>query len=530
MNSNDSGSDVIGRQRPRILSVPPSLSSVGKEVVDLAELAGLTLDPWQAWVMDQAMAQRPDRVFNEITGLWERKWAAFEVGLVVSRQNGKGSILEARELAGLFLLGERLIIHSAHQFDTSKEAFGRILTLIEQTPEFDKEIFRVSRSHGEEGIELKNGQRLRFRTRTKGGGRGFTCDCLILDEAMILNSAQVGAIMPTLSARPNPQLWYTGSAGDKESTQLGRTRQRAINGIVQEDGRVIADPRLFYAEWSIDSCTDFCPPDCDEHDPHDSVESYAKANPGLGIRITVEHIESERRSMDPETFAMERLGVGDWPVEGDEWRVIPKDVWESRINELSEITSSVVLGVDTTPDRAFSCIAAAGTNEDDMYHMEVTTSSDGTKFDHRPGTQWVVPRIMQMINGSTRPVAIVIDKGSQASGFIDDLTTRIEDPGVKHKAKILSPMTREYAEACGAMYSSFIPRKGNDPDIVHIDQVPLNNAIAGADKRNLADMWAWDKRGSSVDISPLVACTLAVWGFKKMQHEAPPVAPWVYRR
>jgi hypothetical protein len=30
------------------------------------------------------------------------KWAAFEVGLDVSRQNGKGGILEARELAGLF--------------------------------------------------------------------------------------------------------------------------------------------------------------------------------------------------------------------------------------------------------------------------------------------------------------------------------------------------------------------------------------------------------------------------------------------
>jgi hypothetical protein len=36
-------------------------------------------------------------------------WAAFTVGLMVSRQNGKGSILEARELAGLFLLGERFL-------------------------------------------------------------------------------------------------------------------------------------------------------------------------------------------------------------------------------------------------------------------------------------------------------------------------------------------------------------------------------------------------------------------------------------
>ena len=32
-------------------------------------------------------------------------WSAFEVGVNVPRQNGKGGIIEARELAGLFLLG-----------------------------------------------------------------------------------------------------------------------------------------------------------------------------------------------------------------------------------------------------------------------------------------------------------------------------------------------------------------------------------------------------------------------------------------
>jgi len=58
---------------------------------------------------------------------------------------------------GLFLFGERLIIHSAHQFDTSKEAFNRILMLIENAPDLDKEVARVSRSHGEEGVELLRG-------------------------------------------------------------------------------------------------------------------------------------------------------------------------------------------------------------------------------------------------------------------------------------------------------------------------------------------------------------------------------------
>jgi phage terminase large subunit-like protein len=78
---------------------------------------GPDLDPWQEFVLAHALGERADG-----------KWAAFEVGVMVSRQNGKGAILEARELAGLFLLGERLIIHSAHQFDTSLEAFRRLLS------------------------------------------------------------------------------------------------------------------------------------------------------------------------------------------------------------------------------------------------------------------------------------------------------------------------------------------------------------------------------------------------------------------
>jgi hypothetical protein len=40
----------------------------------------------------------------------------------------------------------------------------------------------------------------------------------------------------------------------------------------------------------------------------------------------------------------------------------------------------------------------------------------------------------------------------------------------------------------------------------------LSVAVAGARKRTLVDAWAWSRKSSSVDISPLVACTLAFWG------------------
>ena len=263
-------SPLQGHQRPRVLSLPPFSSSLGEEALELCGTFGLALDPWQAFVLDRSLR------LNEYG-----KWAAFEIGVDVARQNGKGTILEGRELVGLFLIRERLIIHSAHQFDTSLEAFRRLLTLIESNPDAERRVKRVSRSHGEEGIELKGGQRIRFRTRTKGGGRGFSCDCLMLDEPMILPEATHGALLPTLSARPNPQVWYTGSAVDQTIHEDGRVFAR-----VRERGLKGDDPSLAYFEWSVDSSN----PDDVPAAILASPDAIAQANPGLGIRITLEYV------------------------------------------------------------------------------------------------------------------------------------------------------------------------------------------------------------------------------------------------
>lgn len=96
---------MIGDQRPRLCSLPDSDSvSAGQDAIALASMAGLRLDDWQKFVLVNSLAKAGD------------KWAAFEVLCILSRQNGKGAILEARELAGLFLFNEKLIIHTAHEF------------------------------------------------------------------------------------------------------------------------------------------------------------------------------------------------------------------------------------------------------------------------------------------------------------------------------------------------------------------------------------------------------------------------------
>src|SRR5699024_1348732 len=93
-----------GAQRHRGERVPAHEWSAAEDAAALMELVGKPLDDWQRHVLDGAMGERLDG-----------RWTAFEVGLIVPRQNGKNVIIEARELAGLFILEDRVIIHSAHQ-------------------------------------------------------------------------------------------------------------------------------------------------------------------------------------------------------------------------------------------------------------------------------------------------------------------------------------------------------------------------------------------------------------------------------
>lgn len=460
----------LGVQEPRVCWVPPYESTTGDEAIELAAIAGLHLDPWQRLVLRHGLGEQPDG-----------RWAALEVGLVVSRQNGKGGILEARELAGMFLLGERLIIHSAHQFDTSLEAFARLLNLIEDTPELDSRVKRVIKAAGQEGIELKGRQRVRFRTRTKSGGRGFTGDCVILDEAMILSTAMHGALMPTLSARPNPQLWYTGSAVDEEVHEHGM-----VFAKVRERGLAGNDPRLAYFEWSVDRSRWEANPQEVATDP----ESWGVSNPALGIRITPDYVASEQRSMVGRTFATERLGVGFWPdVSDDAGRVFPSGLWRECGDPESTISTDRAFALDVTPERDAACIAAAGRRADGNIHVGV--------IENNRGLSWVVDACRDLSERYKHP-RFVIQKEAAAGTLAADLR--------RAGVMVRQISSHDYAEACAKFYDIVM-----DGRLRYMPPQPeLDRAVNAAEKRNVGDRWVWDRR-SLTDISPLTASTLAVW-------------------
>lgn len=446
----------------------------------MARLAGLHLDPWQAWCLSESLAEGHDG-----------RWSAFEVAIIVGRQNGKGSILEARQLAGLFHLGERLQVHTAHEFKTCYEHFLRIVQLIESNPDFDSRVQRVRRGAGEQAIELKTGERLRFLARSSGSGRGMSGDAVYLDEAFALTPQMMGALLPTLSARDNPQLWYTSSAPMATSQVLHSVLERGRSGDAG---------RLFYAEWSNPDGT-----------AHNDRDAWYASNPALGIRITEEFVENELAAFAsmPEEFERERLGIPSPLVTDAKPVKIPADAWASTEAPptdatVGQITLSYAVSKD---DPIYSSIAIASGNIADPY-VEV--------IEHRQGVGWLPARLVELVE-RWRPLAVGWNNAgpaaAQAGAVLDAFRTAGVDVGM------LTPVnTSEYKAACGGFYTDVVEGRLRRP----AGQGPLDVAVAEASERPLGDAWAWDMRNATVPISPLEAVTIAR---SLLPTEVPAAAP-----
>lgn len=496
-----------GVQRARISCSPSCSSSAGIEAIQAYELTGRKLDQWQKDELIGGCGEREDG-----------RWAAFEVAVVAPRQNGKDEIFLARELAGLFVWDERLIGHSAHQFDTAMEHMERLVQLVDDVPEFRKRLAprQPNRSHGNEGIKLRSGARIRFRARTRGGSfRGFTGDCLVFNEAMDLPDPVVGSILPILSARsmlvPGPQVWYGASPVDQQTMANGLVlaRLRAAGIAGDNDRLAYFEHSAGVREWLEAHDLAFDPerPEIEQitEEMLGDPVFLAEANPALGQRISHEHVMTEFRSpsMTLRQMAVERGGVGDWPnVNDDADRVITVQEWraiaeQNRENTIVDIPS---FALDSDPDQTRGSIAAAGKRADGLTQFAIVANDRGT--------DWMLERCLEL-KTQHRRAEFAIDKRGPLAGKI---------PAMKAaKLRVKEISTEDYGRACSEFVTAVTGRRVRYP----APQPELENAIAAARKKPMGDAWKWSRRQSTTaDISPLVAVTLATWSASQTKARA----------
>ncbi|MFB2571380.1 hypothetical protein [Micrococcus sp. IITD107] len=464
---------------PAYLTGPDYHDTFGPEVADLCEAIGFAPDPEQRLGLDMLFG------FDK-----KGKSTAFEFACICCRQNMKTGLFKQAALGWLYITDQNLVVWSAHEFSTSQEAFRDMEILIEGSTFLSKRVKKINRANGEEAIELRTGQRLKFKARTKHGGRGLTGDKIVLDEAFALQPDHIGALMPTLSVRPDPQLVYGSSAGVAHSEVLRGIRDR---------GRTGASPRLAYCEWCAPRRS--CAADNCDHEPRkwdgcqlDNVENWHAGNPLLGrVRangsgLTLEYVRAEREAMGGvliQEFMRERMGWWDDPSTAD---IFGAGKWEKgeRENRPEGLVLSG-LAVAVAMDLKSSAIVGAGVNDEGVW-LRV--------LQHGPGTNWAVDRAKQL--QETYGVTVVIDGKGPGAVLIPTLE--------RENVTLHVATTQDVLDAFANLRS-----RVTDGTVLYTPAKELDAAVQGAALRPVGDRFAIGRKASTNDVSPLEAASLASW-------------------
>ena len=274
-------------------------------VAALADELGVPLLPWQSHVLNDALQILPNG-----------KWARSTIGVMVARQNGKTHMMRMRILAGLYIFGEKNAIAMSQSRQLSLDTFKQTVDMAESLDWMVKRIKRVSRTNGQEELEVychhhpnpcyEKCERIRkysIRAATSEGPRGSTADLLYVDELREIDEPTWAAVTPITRARPNAQVFWTSNAGDLTSNVLNEQRRRALT---------FASDRMGYYEYSAPAGSSV-----------DDVEAWKMANPALGHNpsFSYENIADASIFSKPDDFKTESLCMfvdsveSPWPIQ-----------------------------------------------------------------------------------------------------------------------------------------------------------------------------------------------------------------------
>ena len=463
-----------GNQKPRIDIYQDGDISLAEKTIALLDSYNRTPLQWQKAILRRWMA-RDD----------EDKWANQTAGLIVPRQNGKSWLAEARILGGMIFLGEHLI-YTAHQSSTVDEIKRRVLRFFYDaepeirdllTSEFDKE------PKSFDYIELRNGGRCIFRTRTRSSGLGFTSDAIINDECQEESDAQEEALLPTISAGPlqNPQVIMMGTPPTAGST--GTVFLRARRNLLQGKSDIA------WQEWSVENITD-----------NYDVDAWYQTNPSLGYLITEKAIRAEASAMSQDSFNKMRLG---WIPGVDAQRVFTDDEWsELAIKEVKlPPDPELVYSVKFAPDRS-AVTLAVGVPIGDKIHVEVVERKRMSE-----GMSWLVRWILDRWRKANQ---IIID-GAAGQGLLIEELLRSEP---KIKKRILAPNVKEAGSAYASFYQAI-----QDKKLTHYNQPLLNSAIRTAKRRDIGKdgMFGYAPLNPNIQMDPVDAVAFAYYGANRFK-------------
>ncbi len=448
-----------GNQTPTRRVMRPYRKSLGKAAAELYNTTGRKAQPWQINVLKDMMAVK------EKSGLWVHT----QFGFSVPRRNGKNEIDVMREMYGLMVLGEK-IMHSAHRTTTSHVAWERLKDALEQA---GAEIVSSYRAFGKEHIELSNGGKIVFRTRTATGGLGEGYDLLVIDEAQEYQDDQESTLKYVVSDSKNPQkiLMGTPPTAVSAGTVFMKFRQKVLSGKGSNGG---------WAEWGVGRMTD----------PQDR-EAWYETNPSLGTILTERAIQDEIGD-DEMDFNIQRLGL--W-IRHNLKSAISEEEWlELKEERVPALRGKMFVGIKYGHDGEYVSMALAVKTEDGRVFVEAVDCCPV-----RAGTEWIV---QFLVAAGTAVKTVVID-GANGQNI---LAADMKDGGIKRPPVL--PTVKEIITANGGFEKALYGKK-----LCHMGQPSLTQSVSNCEKRSIGSNGGFGYRSikQGVEVSLLDSVVLALW-------------------
>lgn len=507
-----------GRTEPRIWTKPlralTRKTTLGYEVIDFAQtVLGVKLYPWQQWLLIHALELLEDGVTYRFR----------RVVVLVGRQNGKTTLAEVLAAWWLFIDSirhpERVppvkfkIVGTAQNLDIAREPWSAVKLWCDPDPESDAEkeaaivdlqesTIKVSDTNGKEFI--KTSHLSQYEIRAAKNARGKPAARVIMDEIREQTTWDAwNSVSQTTKSFWNGQLWAISNAGDSRSIVLITQRNAALEQIREwdkyvSDGLMAAeeyanghDTSLGLFEWSaLDGCE------------KTDIDGILQSNPSIGYgELTVDTVLSDIVGMTDAAYRTEDLCQ--W-VEAKVDSYINVNDWNETMSSPFDIRipygARTVWGIDVSYDRSHTWIAAAVFDENGIPVVSLR--------ERRKGLLWVPEYLEQLAKESGQSEVAVQSRGCPAMEFIGPLRER-------------GLTVHEIDGAHIGLATGRLRDRVRENRLIHTRQPLVDQAIGGGVTKTIAENEAWDRRKSIVDVSGVVAITVALYALETCEPPEP---------
>jgi phage terminase large subunit-like protein len=451
---------------PRYETARSKRDTFGHQVASVAERLGFPLLPWQKQVALVGGELDPDTDLP----------AYRDVVITVPRQSGKTTLVLAWEIQralGWMHLDPRLgggpqrISYSAQTGNDARKKLVEDQFPVLEPIKSRLGIKRCLKGMGNEAIEFLNGSRLTLLASTEDSGHGKTLHLGVRDEFFAdTDGRRAQSMIPAMITVDSAQMLTISTAGTDASVPL--------NDLVREGRAAVEAGKrsdIAYFEWSAPEGADM------------SDESlWWTWMPALGHTQSIRAIRQAQQSPDM-TEGEFRRAFGNLATRSDE-RLISADAWDLVNAPRIDLRGRVAFGVDVHEERSSAAIVAVSE------HREVEVIA------LRSGVEWVVDEVIRLCEKFDTVAAF------DAAGPVATLAHELAPLG-RRLVPVVGP---DMTKACGQFFDDVVESRLK----VKRDK-GFDLAVAGARRRFVGDAWKWARRDSSVDVTPLVAATVALW-------------------